>query len=58
MRPDDKFHSGITLCHIRNGNDLFVWDNVYDIACTGVDIISIGAITHSIKAFDISMKIL
>ena len=33
-------------------------DNVYDIACTGVDIISIGSLTHSIKAFDISMKIL
>ncbi len=27
------------------------------IAATGVDIISIGAITHSVKAFDISMKI-
>ena len=27
------------------------------IAQTGVDIISVGAITHSVKAFDISMKI-
>ena len=26
------------------------------IAETGVDIISLGALTHSVKAFDISMK--
>jgi nicotinate-nucleotide pyrophosphorylase (carboxylating) len=31
--------------------------NAADIAKTGVDIISIGAITHSVNAFDISMKI-
>lgn len=30
---------------------------IADIAKTGVDIISIGALTHSVKAFDISMKI-
>lgn len=30
---------------------------ISDIAKTGVDIISIGALTHSVKAFDISMKI-
>ena len=28
------------------------------VAETGVDIISIGALTHSVKAFDISLKIL
>lgn len=32
-------------------------DNIYDIACTGVDIISVGGLTHSVNAFDISMKI-
>lgn len=31
-------------------------DNVYEIASTGVDIISVGELTHSVKAFDISMK--
>ena len=31
-------------------------DTIYDIACTGVDIISVGGLTHSVKAFDISMK--
>lgn len=33
-------------------------DNVRDIAETGVDIISIGALTHSARAVDISMKII
>lgn len=32
-------------------------NTVYDIAATGVDIISVGAITHSVSAFDISMRI-
>ena len=27
------------------------------VAQTGVDLISIGALTHSVKAFDISMKV-
>ncbi len=31
-------------------------DTVLSIAKTGVDIISIGSLTHSVKAFDISMK--
>lgn len=33
-------------------------DNVRDIALTGVDFISVGALTHSAPAVDISMKIL
>ena len=31
--------------------------NIREVALTGVDIISLGALTHSVKAFDISMKI-
>lgn len=31
--------------------------NIRQIALTGVDIISLGALTHSVKCFDISMKI-
>lgn len=31
-------------------------ETIVNIAKTGVDIISVGAITHSVKAFDISMK--
>ena len=27
-----------------------------DVAATGVDVISIGALTHSVKALDISLK--
>lgn len=32
-------------------------DNIRDVAETGVNIISLGALTHSVKCFDISMKI-
>jgi hypothetical protein len=32
-------------------------DNIREVAETGVNIISIGALTHSVKCFDISMKI-
>jgi len=31
-------------------------DNIQKVAASGVDIISVGAITHSVKAMDISMK--
>lgn len=32
-------------------------DNIAEVAKTGVDIISLGALTHSVKCFDVSMKI-
>jgi nicotinate-nucleotide pyrophosphorylase (carboxylating) len=32
-------------------------DRIREIAETGVDIISMGALTHSVTAFDISLKI-
>ena len=32
-------------------------ENIRQVAETGVDIISLGALTHSVKCFDISMKI-
>ncbi len=31
--------------------------NIKDIACTGVDMISVGALTHSARAVDLSMRI-
>ena len=31
-------------------------ETIQDVASTGVDIISIGALTHSAKSMDISMK--
>jgi nicotinate-nucleotide pyrophosphorylase (carboxylating) len=31
-------------------------ENIYDVAMTGVDIISVGELTHSVKAVDISMR--
>ena len=30
--------------------------NLADVAATGVDLISIGALTHSVRALDISLK--
>ena len=32
-------------------------DNMAEVAATGVDIVSVGALTHSVKAFDISLRI-
>ena len=32
-------------------------DNIRSVAETGVDIISLGALPHSVKCFDISMRI-
>ena len=32
-------------------------ESVRDIATTGVDLISVGAMTHSVKAIDLSMRI-
>ncbi|MDR1628623.1 MAG: carboxylating nicotinate-nucleotide diphosphorylase [Oscillospiraceae bacterium] len=32
-------------------------DNIREVAGTGVDIISMGALTHSVKAFNVSLKI-
>ena len=31
-------------------------ENIAEVAKTGIDIISLGALTHSVTAFDISMK--
>lgn len=48
----DSTH-GRTALEASGGVDI---GNVRDIAATGVDAISIGALTHSAKALDISMK--
>jgi len=48
---------------INNGRSLLeasgnvTAENIRSVAETGVDIISLGALTHSVKCFDISMKI-
>ncbi len=43
-------------CKIEASGNVSI-DNVTDIAETGVDYISIGALTHSVKALDISLNI-
>ncbi len=32
-------------------------DRIPEVSATGVDYISVGALTHSVKAFDFSLKI-
>lgn len=54
MKEAVKISKGKVLLEASGGVNL---DNIREIALTGVDFISIGALTHSAKAVDISMKI-
>ncbi|MDP4120485.1 MAG: carboxylating nicotinate-nucleotide diphosphorylase [Bacillota bacterium] len=50
-----KITSGKAILEASGGITL---DSIEAVAKTGVDIISVGALTHSVKAFDISMNII
>ena len=54
MREAVKLVNGKALTEASGG---ITHATIADIAGTGVDIISVGAITHSVTAFDISLKI-
>lgn len=54
MKKAVELNSGKALLEASGNVNL---DTVKSIANTGVDIISVGALTHSVSAFDISMKI-
>lgn len=54
MRHAVELINGRTLLEVSGGITL---DNVRRVAETGVDFISIGALTHSARAFDISLKL-
>lgn len=54
MKEAVRLAKGKVLIEASGGVNL---DNVREIALTGVDFISIGALTHSARAVDISMKI-
>lgn len=54
MKEAVRLAKGKVLIEASGGVDL---DNIREIALTGVDFISIGALTHSARAVDISMKI-
>ncbi|MGE5804792.1 MAG: nicotinate-nucleotide diphosphorylase (carboxylating), partial [Ignavibacteria bacterium] len=54
MREAVKIISGKCLTEASGMVNL---DNVKEIAETGVDFISVGFLTHSVKALDISLKI-
>lgn len=55
MREAVKIADGKALLEASGG---ITEETILDVAETGVDIISIGALTHSVKAFDISLKII
>jgi len=55
MREAVKIAKDKTLIEASGGVTL---ENVREIAQTGVDLISIGALTHSVKSLDISMEII
>lgn len=55
MREAVKIANGKALLEASGG---ITEETIRDVAETGVDIISIGALTHSVKAFDISLKII
>ena len=53
MREAVKIIDGKAKTEASGGITL---DTISEVAKTGVDIISLGALTHSVQAFDISMK--
>ena len=55
MRQATRAHRGTGVLFEASGN--VTLDRVRKIAETGVDIISIGALTHSAPAADLSLKI-
>ncbi len=55
MREAVKIADGKALLEASGG---ITEETIRSVAETGVDIISIGALTHSVKAFDISLKII
>ena len=57
MKEAVKIARGIQRNIILEASGNVTLNNVRDIAETGVDLISIGALTHSATAADISMKI-
>lgn len=55
MREAVKIADGKALLEASGG---ITEETIRGVAETGIDIISIGALTHSVKAFDISLKII
>jgi nicotinate-nucleotide pyrophosphorylase (carboxylating) len=60
--PVDKIQKAVKIIRKKARNIIIEasgdidLDNVLDVAQTGVDIISVGALTHSAPAADISLK--
>jgi nicotinate-nucleotide pyrophosphorylase (carboxylating) len=57
----DEMREAVKLCRgkvLTEASGNVSLDNIRDIAETGIDFISVGEITHSAEALDISMKII
>ena len=54
MKEAVDFVAGKALLEASGGITL---ENIKEVAATGVDMISIGALTHSVKAVDLSLEI-
>jgi len=57
--PVEMMRAAVAICDGRakleaSGN--VTLENVLEVACTGVDYISVGALTHSPKVFDVSLE--
>jgi nicotinate-nucleotide pyrophosphorylase (carboxylating) len=55
MREAVRLNSGRVLLEASGGVSL---ETIGEIALTGVDFISVGALTHSVRAVDFSMELL
>ncbi|OJT87833.1 nicotinate-nucleotide diphosphorylase (carboxylating), partial [Clostridioides difficile] len=51
-KTSSRYYNGRAIVEFRNVN----LDTIEDIGKIGVDVVSVGALTHSVKALDISMK--
>ena len=57
--PNDMMREAVQIIDGRAKTEAsggITLETIAEVAKTGVDIISLGALTHSVKAFDISMK--
>ena len=56
----DALHQAVELVNRRaqvEASGGITLDRVRDVASTGVDFISVGALTHSVKALDLSLEV-
>ena len=56
----EQMHEAVEICKgkaLTEASGGITIDNVREVAETGVDLLSTGSITHSVKALDISLEV-